>query len=84
MLFLLKLTFVPDPSLKLFLNRKPITFIPPFYLSIILSLRRLPGLKERIMNYKEKIIELLDKITDENALRFLYKIVKAFARQPEE
>lgn len=36
------------------------------------------------MNYKEKIIELLDKITDENALRFLYKIVKAFARQPEE
>ena len=32
------------------------------------------------MDYKKEIIRLLEKINDENALRFLYKIVKAFTK----
>lgn len=33
------------------------------------------------MRYKELIKGMVDQIEDENALRFLYKIVKAFLRQ---
>lgn len=28
------------------------------------------------MNYKEKILQLLDKIKDEETLSFIYKIIK--------
>lgn len=32
------------------------------------------------MDYKNKIVRLLEQITDENKLRLIYKIVKAMTR----
>ena len=45
-------------------------------------LRRLLELEGRgiVMDYKNKIVRLLEQITDENKLRLIYKIVKAMTR----
>ena len=38
------------------------------------------GKEVTYMDYKAKIIYLLDQIKDDNALRILYKIVRAMAK----
>ena len=49
---------------------------------ILDMLRRLLELEGRgiVMDYKNKIVRLLEQITDENKLRLIYKIVKAMTR----